>query len=123
MLGLTYSIDTSLTHAEVKPGMISTVDLRYIRDINNESDATPSFYQQLPAAQAYGIQAQDYDAESIDMYGNTGPNTIFRRDGYWEYAFGDRNPTDHTINMISGRVINGSAVCKTYHVIDGGRGN
>jgi hypothetical protein len=125
MLGLTYNLDTSPTHLETKTGQISVADLSFIRDVNNnsESNAKPGFYQQLSAAQAYGIQAQDFDVEDISLEGNTAKNTLFWSGSYWEYVFDDLNPENPSVNIISGRFVDASAVCTSYDVVAGGLGN
>jgi hypothetical protein len=125
MLGLTYNLDTSPSHLEVKDGIISVADLSVIRDIQNNSltNAKPSLYQQQAAAQAYGIQAQDYSTQDVNVKGLISANTIFAGDGYWEYPFGDLNPDDPSVNIVSGRSIQSTAVCASFNVINGGLGN
>ena len=121
LLGLTYNIDTSNTWVRTTYGNVSIADLSLIRDKYN--DSIPGYYQQLNAAQTYGIQGEDYGFYiDVDPADQTFQNGVYSDDNedYFLYRFIDVNPDDTSINVVSQRTINSTATCDAFKVIAGG---
>ena len=127
MLGLTYSMDNSNNWILTQNGNVSIVQLGAIYDPYNDTVST--YYDQLNAANTYGVSGTDYGIEvdvPDDSSDQTDLNTIYTNDAYdyMEYRFDDDNPYEldqsADINIVTDRTINATAVCESFKVIGNG---
>ena len=120
MIGLTYSINQAENYVDTDIGLISVADLGTTMFTSNKNEST--VLAQMAAAQAYGIEGQDYDWEVItvpdqQIYKQT---TYTDDDGtYWLYRFVDANAKNPLLTVVSSRTVKATAECNAYDVIDG----
>jgi hypothetical protein len=123
MIGLTYSLGQSDFDALIPGKNISIVNMSTIADrygINSGSS-----YAQEFAAQAYGIQGQDYPLFSVDnpvdnsWYGGGNFQILFASLDYSTtvYRFIDNNP-DGSASVKSNRTIAATVFCNAFNVIE-----
>ncbi|KAF2804886.1 uncharacterized protein BDZ99DRAFT_490981 [Mytilinidion resinicola] len=117
-LSLFWPVDPSSAMPLFVHGNVSVSDMT---NWNPAAGAQETNQSQLAAANAYGIQAENYPVISIlkDKKNKIAAqrNTILEGDGFHEYRFLNRNP-DHPYDNVlaSGRTIRASASCQQFAV-------
>jgi hypothetical protein len=119
VLGLTYSLEQSTDYLGITTGNISMVELSYIGNFNT---SLSTYYSELGAAYTYGIQGQNYWVQPVTGDANLGYRQSIQADpaypGYSEYWFGDENPGDQFLEVMTGRYVSSVAACDAFPVIN-----
>ncbi|KKY20312.1 hypothetical protein UCRPC4_g04202 [Phaeomoniella chlamydospora] len=118
LLGLTYSIDISNTYVKKNWGLITIADLSLIGHQNTDGPVTINTQQ--AAAQAYGIEGENYVIiDDTDPSDQIYYNAIYTDDmvDFFIVRFFDYNPENSLLSAESSRYLTTNATCESYNII------
>lgn len=124
LLGFTYNLDGSNNVNQVF-GTVSICNLTVIEDFIY-AGTTTTFYEQIAAANEYGIIGGDYQLVVADTYDEElTQQTVWANPDLTvlTYRFIDQDPDDPDLNIVTQRTISSTAVCHELKVVEGGNGS
>ena len=117
LTGLTYSIDSSQKYVDSKSGYIQVADFTTIMHLGDNAPVTVASQQN--AAQAFGIEGEDYGVGNLAPSDETSPESIYTdtNDDYWLVRLFEYNSENPNIDTPSDQYIETNASCTQYPIV------